>query len=391
MATNEWLGRAKARAEEQTIEVSAYDAATTYTITVNGKSISTIAAGTADLTATALAAAWNAATEAEFAEVTASAATDTVTLTHDNAGVPFTVTTSESGGTGTIEDPVVATAATGPNHWDDINNWSLGAIPVDTNDVKITVPVGIYYGLGQSAVTLASLVISASFTESIGLPKTNAGGYTEYRKDYLEIGATAVRIGVGEGQGSGRIKINFGSVQTAVEARKSGSSLESGIPAILLKGTHASNALDAQGGVSVGVAYFPAEISTLTTLTTAAGALVICGEGVTLATFRGEGSVTLYATVTTATITAGGALTTLGSGTITTLTIKPGAACYYRSSGTVTTCVVDGLLDFSGDASARTFTTTTIGPGGRIVDPQQSVTFTNAVARSSLVREILAA
>ena len=81
MATNRFLGRAKARANVITVQVTAYDAATTYSLTVNGKSVTTIAAGSVNATATALAAAWNAATEAEFAEQTASANTDTVTLT----------------------------------------------------------------------------------------------------------------------------------------------------------------------------------------------------------------------------------------------------------------------------------------------------------------------
>ena len=390
MATREWLGRAKARAEVQTIQVTAYDAATTYIITVNGKSVTAIAAGSVNATATALASAWNAATEAEFAEITASANTDTVTLTHDTAGVPFTVTTDESGGTGTIGNPSTTTAATGPNHWDDASNWSGGAVPVNSDDVYVASPVAILYGLDQSAVTLASLTIAASFTETIGLPKTRFSGYTEYRDDYLQISASTVKIGVGEGQGSGRIKLNLGSVQAAIEVRKSAASAETGTPAILLLGTNASNVLDVQGGSSVGLAAFSGEVSTVATLTAVAGASVYCGEGCTLTTVRGDGSITLNSAATTVTVSAGGVLVMNGSGAVTTLNVKEDGLCYYRSSGTVTTANITGAVDCSTDASSRTFTTTNLKARGRIFDPQRTITYTNGIAVDDSVREIQA-
>lgn len=73
MATRTWLGTAAAVAQVSTVQVTAYDAATTYKLTVNGNVISTIAAGSVNATATALAAAWNLSTVPEFTGVTASA------------------------------------------------------------------------------------------------------------------------------------------------------------------------------------------------------------------------------------------------------------------------------------------------------------------------------
>jgi hypothetical protein len=160
MASMRWKGAAQAVAQVTTVAISGYDAATTYTLSVGTKSVSTIAAGSAALTAVALVTAWNASTEPELAEVTASGSGTPLTLTADTAGVPFTVVPAVSGGAGTIGSATAVTAATGPNHWDDANNWSGGAVPTGSDSVYIeNSSTSIKYGLAQSGVTLTLLQI----------------------------------------------------------------------------------------------------------------------------------------------------------------------------------------------------------------------------------------
>ena len=67
-----WTGQAPAVAQVTTIQVTAYAAGTTYTITVGGVLISVIGQGTINATAAALAAAWNASTHPYCTGVTAT-------------------------------------------------------------------------------------------------------------------------------------------------------------------------------------------------------------------------------------------------------------------------------------------------------------------------------
>lgn len=391
MATQRWLGRALAVAQVSTITIGGtISGSDTFTVTINGRSITYTAGGgdaAADVAA-GLQALLDASTITEFTEATYTVDTAVITATADTAGVPITFAVSKSSASGTIT-LATPTAATGPNHWDDDENWSTGSAPVNSDDVYIdNSAVSILYGLDQSAVTLTSLTIGASFTGTIGLPKTNASGYPEYRDDYLQIGATTVKLGTGEGSGSSRIKLNFGSVQTGVEVQSTGSSEEFGIPAVLIVGTHASNTLDVVSG-SVGVAVFGGEAATIATLTHAQSAEVLCGAGCTLTTVAGLGQVTLNSAVTTITQSAG-LVTVIGSGAVTTLTLK-GGQCVYRSSGTITTATIGGVFDCSRDSTARTVTNCTLRTGGQILDPHSTLTFTNGILLDSQVNQVAAA
>jgi len=280
MATRTWLGTAAAVAQVSTVQVTAYDAATTYKLTVNGNVISTIAAGSVNATATALAAAWNLSTVPEFTGVTASAATDTVTLTADVKGTPFTATSSVSSGTGTIGSVTAVTAATGPNHWSNTANWSGGAVPVNSDTVILDGPISILYGLDQSAVTVAELRIMQRFTGYLGLPKRNALNYAEYLDDFLKIGATLLKIGIGTGTGSGRLKINLGSVASTITVDGTGTTAERDLPACILAGTSSSNAITVNGG-SVGIGTF-GEASNMSGGFVQNGGFLATGAAVTL-------------------------------------------------------------------------------------------------------------
>jgi hypothetical protein len=341
MSTLYWLGTATAVQQVTTVQITGYDVATSYKVTVGGQVISVVGqGGTAATTAAALAAAWNASTHPYATAVTAAAvATDTITFTADTAGVPFVITSSVTGGAGTIGAATAVTVNAGPNVWSTAANWSTGAVPVNSDTVYIrNSSVSILWGLAQSGVTPTLLVIEQSFTGTIGLPynklTTGSGSYNttvpEYRDQFLAIGAAAVRIGENyasgnvAANGSALIKLDLGTTNAAVLIFNSGNSTD-GLPPIRLKNTHASSTAKIYGASKVGVCWEdPGSTGQLSEIDTYAGAggspSLFVGPGVTLATLiAGAGDCTLKNAPTAAKVESGAKLTLAGSGTITTL------------------------------------------------------------------------
>lgn len=242
----------------------------------------------------------------EFDEITASNVTaSTVTLTADTKGVPFTITASETtAGDGTLGTPTNSTAATGPNHYDDADNWSDSTLPVDADDVVVDAgDTDILYGLDQNAVTPASFKVMQRYSGNIGLPYENANGYTEYRDRYLKVGNSGdatnitVTIGLGSGNGSGRMNIDFGTGQYTATIFNTGNSRVTGTTALQLLGSHATNTVTIHGG-DVGMAINGGETANIDTITMHGGALR-CGAGVTVedisvyaGTFKADGCTT---------------------------------------------------------------------------------------------------
>jgi hypothetical protein len=412
MANRRWIGRAQAIKQVNTITVAlAWTLGDTVTMTINDKALvlTTGLTGTTDV-ALALKEAWEGETLTdttasytpagggldivEHSLVTATVSGSVVTLTADTAGVPFTLTVSEvTASTGTATG-AVATTATGPNFIDNVDNWDGGAIPTTGDDVYFdNSDVSALYGLGQSAVDISSLTIAANYTGEIGLPKTNPAGYVEYFGDYLEYDVDTITIGRGDGTGSGRIKIDSGVNTSVIKVYSTGNPAESGLEAFLWKGSDISNTMEVISG-SVGVGAYGGEVADITTLDVTSGTVRL-GAGFTAgATITNHlGTITLESNATAIT-SGGGTINVDGAATVGTLTIE-GGVCNYNSSGTATTVViggeqVDALVDCSGDGTARTFTTTTIKQNGRILDPLQTITHTNAIARGADVREVTA-
>lgn len=169
MAIKIWRPTAAPRAQISTVQVTSYDAATTYSLIIAGFSVTAIAAGSANATATALAAAWNASVNPILSGITASANTDTVTLTADVAGVPFTVTSDDSGGTGTIGAVATGTTATSRHNIGDANNWfdvaagTYGSLPANDDVVIYQGPYAARWGLDQSSVAPAAVYMMPGF------------------------------------------------------------------------------------------------------------------------------------------------------------------------------------------------------------------------------------
>jgi len=370
MANNAWLGRQKKTAQITTVQVTAYDAATTYRLTIGGIIISTIAQGSVNATAAGLVTAWNASTHGAPAEVTASSSTDTVTLTADTSGTPFTVTSSVSGGSGTIGAASTTTANTSPNDVNDAVNWSNAAVPGAADVVLIDgrTSESLKWNLDAlSAVAVTSISVAQSFSGKIGLPDLNISGtaYTEYRSTAWQIQSSTINIGYGPGNGSGLMKFDPGSATaTTVNVYSTGSASETGRQALTLLGTNAANVLNLSGG-DVGIApRGGADVATYATInigpSLGSSPRLRLGSGCTLTTINNDGgTLEINSALTTLTHKAGNT-TIIGSGAITTLSCQ-GGNIVHAGTGTITTLTVASGASFSlGDAGAAIVITNSI-------------------------------
>ena len=407
MATKHWEGKAAAVAQVSKAQITTYDGAGTYTVTIGGVSHSEAADTDANTTIDNIVAALNLLTHPYFAAITwGEAGTDELQGTADTAGVPFTFTVSATGGTaawGAVSD---TTANVSPNDWSNADNWSDAAVPVNGDTVLIKdTDVSISWGIDQNAIDLAALTVDQSFTGSIGLRSsafaTSSDGLTvdsdatEYRDHYLKIGADDIEIGghVGPGSPSGstRIKIHnneAGASNTIIH--NSASAGEGTKPAIMLLNDNASGNIDvraAPGGFGVAVDA-PGETSTIGTLDVSqAGnsARVFIGGGTVFSTFEQRGGLNVVdvSGATNPVLTVhDGTLTIEGGIIIGTLSIYNAATVtdnHDVSSGAhITTLNVDGPtceLDWSKAGHARTVTTGNWN-GGTIVADWDDITFT---------------
>lgn len=392
MAVCNWLARALARAKLYTFTVGGtWVAGDTLTVTINGKSVTfTCTTTTAASADSGILAALVASTITEFAAFAWTALTATTfTAAANTAGVDSTIAVSRvTSGSGTFAI-ATTTTATGPNFWNDTNNWDGAAVPITGDTANVNLSLGsVLHGLDQNGVTLASLNIytTSQTSNTLGLPVINAAGYTEYLDQYLKISATVWVIDAN----SPRVKVDFGANAFSGEVRQSGSAPDQPTPAVLLKGTSTSNVLDCNG--TVGFAYYYGEAGAAATITNGPNGTLALGSGVTTAT-----TITNLGTIVT-----NGAFTTFyQSGGIATVNAAPGATTIdvsggtlqARMSGTTTNVLVGpGTLDATSDVTARTFTNTTIRPGGIINDlPNPTITYTNKVTRASGVTALTAA
>lgn len=346
---------------------------------------------------TQLVSAWNASTEPEFSEVTATASgSSAIALTADVAGKPFTVSTTTVEADGSTSDSQTFTTTTagtsndGPNVWSTPANWDINTVPVSSDDVYVENSAqGIWYGLNTSTVVLESLNIGQNYTGTVGLPERNSGGYAEYRETHLNISTKVLRIGYGSGgNGSERLKINLGSTQaskTEVNIYNSGKPAETGLEAILLRGTNSSNTLQVLKG-SVGIAVvggstsnFAAGVNIGYTDNKASDSKVRFGAGCTLGVvnIRG-GEVITNSAITTLTMTDG--KLTHQAGGMTTFSLE-GGTCNYNSTGTVAVMLLGskGTLDLTKDMRAVTFTTFDMWAGATLRDSFKRGVYSNLI------------
>jgi hypothetical protein len=245
-------------------------------------------------------------------------------------------------------------------------NWSTGVALANGDDAYIqAIPGLVLANIGasnMSAVTLNSLTISQSFTGTVGA--AGAGGY-------WQIGATTWTLGTITGGinpgGSGRIKLNFGSVQfTGTIISTAGSATDSGQEPVRILGTHASNKLSVLSGTAGVATNVPGEVSTLSEVDVvgnpATGSSPTCnlGSGVTWTTAycAGGGTLTTNSGSSGALDCAGSTATCNGTALIATVTNS--GTIFYNVTPPSGSCITtlnnlaNGTVDFTGGPAART-------------------------------------
>jgi hypothetical protein len=391
-------------AQVDTGSVDSFDAATTYTVTINGQTVSVL--GDTDVATTAgnLLTALQGSTLAYFTAVTwANPSGGTITGTAAVAGFPFTATLTVAGGTGTVTDFSNTTANAGPLVWDDANNWVGGVLPGAADNVVIEDGSGdIWFGLDGIAAALGVVQVLKTYNGRIGLNRlafatgirAEDSSLPEYRTDYLEISADEIDLGQQTGPGS-----PAGSPRVKVSNTKAGASVmraygtapsssEPGLPAIRYKAANAGAdviVLSAAGGVGIGKD-FEGETATVGAIdmrSLSASDRVFIGSGVTYSTFKQDGGQNIIdaaGTVSSVRVT-GGSLELTGDYQVTTLQIDAGTVTdnHINSGGdSVVTANLDAgelALNISGDA--RTYTTLNQAVGTTLVRDPAVVTITN--------------
>lgn len=377
MSTVRWKPLQKKTAQVDTISITAYDVATTYRVTLNGKVVGQVGTGgTTTTTAAALYALLAAMTDPEFMRITWSTSTNTVIATAKTPGTPFTLAVSVSGGTGTIS-LANTTANTSPNDVNDPLNWSGGALPVNGDDVLFDaggIEQSAWWNLGAlSGVTFASFTRRKGYRGRIGLPEINRDGipYTEYLATEFAFGlqsAFNVFIEQPSTDRAEQIKINTGSTQTVLTIQGESTGAINN-EACWWRGTHVSNVVNNEGG-SLAIAPVAGNSAVVATLnnrgTTRAGGNVTLGVVNNL-----TGTLDLATGVTTLTQQSGKTTFRGNAMNVTTASIR-GGTLDYRGTGTITTLTLGGgaIADFSKDNRARTVTNAiNIHKGGTLLDP----------------------
>ena len=229
----------------------------------------------------------------QFAGITASVSSSTVTFTADVAGVPFTISAAEGSTSGTINLTASATAATGQGTFTNQDNWSGNTAPVDDDAIYLNSGAqNIFNGLSP-AIQPASFTKTKAYSGNIGLPEVNVDDedkpYGEYRTKALTFDDNSVtctyNLEGGTGFGSRLCRLAAGAGQAVFNIYGQATPLVSGVPCVLLSGSHSDNVVNNLNG-NVGIAFYASEAMTLATLRTGNGvnsqARSICGPSATL-------------------------------------------------------------------------------------------------------------
>lgn len=387
MAIKRWRGAAAAVAQVSTITFSAYTSGETYTVTVNGKDVSyTAAASTLADVINGLVAAIGASAELEFSDFIAANSSGLV-LTGATAGQPFVVAASATSGITATNTATVA--ATGPNFFDNADNWDAATLPVAGDDLVFEdSSVSVLYAVEDTTV-YGDITVAGSFTGSIGLPKVTQSGYQEYRPQFLKLGdgsgTHAVTIGQGDGNQSSRIKLDANDATFNVAVFATGQSATTERP-LRLKNTDSSSTMEVySGSVSIGADTSGALANLRITpgdgfsapavvadSTVACGAVVCAG-----------GTLEIRGSATSLEATSGGSVTITSAATCPTVSAASGAVVTWQSTAGITTkafVYASGTLDFSGNAATKAVAAVDVHAGANLLDPLGIVTWTSGIA-----------
>lgn len=382
MATRYWLAKVGSRKQVITITVTAFDAATTYKVTMGVNVVSVAGDTNAATTASDLQSALSSSLYGEFQRVNWTVSSAVITGTSVQEGEPFTATASVSGGTGTVSQATTVTN-TSPNDVGDANNWSAATLPVTGDSIVIeNTDASLLWNLDAlAAVDIASCRVLQTFTGNIGLPTDNINGYVEYRPTEFQMQTCTVLY---EEQATnldaGSRKYNVGAnACTATFIGNGSGSLGSEVT--WWRGTHASNVLNTDGA-SVVLAALESYTATVATISSVNGSVVRGGVGLgAVTTFTSTDSAfDIQSNVTTLTIDGSNSQwITRNTMTVGTLTAYAGSGTDL-SNGTWTTFLLGSQtntasIDFSQDKRAKTITNkVNIYKGSTFNDPDGRVT-----------------
>lgn len=381
MAKLIFIGAAQAKPQITTITIGGTWAdGETVTIRIGGKTVTYVCVGTptAAVVAAGLQALADASSDPEFNEIEWTVLSAVITATSE-PGLPVTISVSETAASGTIT-PSTTQAATGPNHWDNIDNWSTGAVPTTSDEVFIeSSAVAVKYGLPTS-LTLDKFVHKAG---SLGLPDRNPAGYREYRPRRAVFTCVDVQIGIGPNNGPTLCRIDLASGAAVVVIFGSGT----GIGAVDMLLNNVAAVVSVING-AVSIAGSGNETSSVGEVRVARNATAMLGEGLTVVDVVSSGAVIAYCNITALTVDDGNA--TQMDGTIGTLLVR-GGRFTHKSPGTITAATVGpGTIDCAQDIRERTITDLTISRGGTFSDPYNAITVTNGIELGADANQLVA-
>lgn len=384
MATVYFYGDAVAIEDEWSVTPANVGVGDTFWVEINGKRITVTATATTVANVTALLAAainTNADLIQEFTEVIAVDNSTYVAITGREPGVPIGLTSGAAGGTAT-NIAANTTAATGPEFYDNVDNYSGDALP-NNGDTFVHVRGNIRYALNQSSANLAAFIKEPGSGE-IGLPEQNRLGYDEYRSTYLTF-SYVTSLELNDSANMVKIDPGSGGACTAL-IRQTGRREDPAVPAVLLLGSHASNALHLRQG-DVGVAFHQGETANWPIVTVGylenqqSDVTAYLGAGIsTITSFQMQGGiVSSYAPMTLLQMFEGEF--TRFAGAIGTVNLN-GGNYIDRSAAAISTLLrvsTGGSADFGRDLRSLTVEDCHLFAGAELLDPNSRIIWTNGI------------
>ena len=277
----------------------------------------------------------------------------------------------------------VGTDSGNEGDWATNANWSPSGVPVSTDDVILAnTSQSVLDGFAQSAVSLASLTIDASFTGTIGALES----------DFLAIGTAKLEIGkrragIGTFAGSKRLNLDLGTVACVANIYStSATSLDQNRNPLRIKCNNASTTINVEGGL-VSIADNLSDTSTVDTVQSTGGTIIVGGNVTIEKLTNAGGNITCLSPVTVQALCKGGQ-TVFDDGvavcTIADLDVADGALVNYLGGGTITDLELrGGTLDLTGSLKSKTITTSSITHDAVFIFDTAKTTFTNATTYGS--------
>lgn len=379
-----WRPRASRRIQRSIYDIN--NSTTAIRATVNGYIITGNTGANRDESVDYFVTKWNAETSPYFSKITAAPDLATATqaiLTADVSGVPFVVVIEEyySAAWHTVAAAASSVAATGPEFYDNILNWSSGAVPIAADDIWFEpCNISCCWNLPAAGPAIDEIKIWAGYTGVIGLNPnafaTSADGRTvdSTAREYRQTNWTGdiddlLEIGIGEGAGSQRIRIEQLSASSDLTAayiyKTAATAQDAGGYAVWFKGGTAANTVlqinDCLGGVYLDTAL----LLDLIVNSSSDSSYVYCGNGTDFDTYSCWGG-TVYIEdglggVKTLGIYGGKTTIADAMAAAVEITMTGGELKLDKSSAIAALTITGGTLDLSALIAACTITALTFG------------------------------